>query len=178
MRNMYETDAEIDELQVLLDTALARSTSHLRSIVKAGEHTLTARQLVNVLTGMCTLAISTVTAKGEPRISAVDGHFLHARWIFGTDRSAAKARHIAARPAVSVAHLRGEELGVFTHGTAEILNPAGGPDDPEWPAILEHLSAHYGESPMNWGDSVYYRLRPQWTVAYAASPERLTGTIH
>lgn len=172
MRNMYETEAEIGELQALLDASLSRSTPHLRSIVKAGERTLTARQLVSVLTGMCTLAISTVTAKGEPRISAVDGHFLHGRWVFGTDRSAAKARHIAARPAVSVAHLRGQELGVFTHGTAEILNPPGGPDDPEWPAILEYLTRHYGESPMNWGDVVYYRLRPHWMVVYAA-PEQL-----
>jgi hypothetical protein len=53
---------------------------------------------------MCTLAISTVTARCEPRISAIDGHFLHGRWIFGTDRSAAKAQHLDARPAVSVAH--------------------------------------------------------------------------
>lgn len=61
---MYETETELDELQTLLDTSLARSTAHLRSIVVA-ERTLTARQLVDVVTGMCTLAISTVTAEGE-----------------------------------------------------------------------------------------------------------------
>jgi hypothetical protein len=128
---------------------------------------------VNILTGMCTLALATVTAKGEPRISGVDGHFLHGHWIFGTDRSAAKARHLAVRPAASVAHLRGEELGVFTNGTAEVLNPPDGPADPDWPAILEHLIRHYGESPLNWGDVVYYRLRPHWMVAYAPKPEQL-----
>ncbi len=168
---MYETHAELDELQSLLDASLSRSGAHLRSIVGEGEHTLTASRLAAVLTGMCVLSIATVTASGEPRVSGVDGHFLHGRWVFGTDRSAAKARHLAARPAASVAHLRGEELGVFTHGVAEVLNPVDGPPDPAWPAILAHLTEHYGRSPLTLGpDVVYYRLRPHWMVAYAAGP--------
>ena len=109
-------------------------------------------------------------ARGEPRVSGADGHFLHGRWIFGTDRSAAKARHFAARPAVSAAYLRGEELGVFTHGRVEELNPPGAPADPHWPAILEHLTEHYGTSPYSWGDVVYYRIRPDWMVVFAADP--------
>lgn len=178
VRGVHENDAELDELQALLDTSLSRSTSHLRSIITDGERTLTARQLVDVIDGMCTLAISTVTATGEPRISGIDGHFLHAHWIFGTDRSAAKAQHLGARPAVSVAHLRGEELGVFTHGVAEILNPVGGPDDPAWPSVLEHLTNHYGQSPLSWGDGVYYRLKPHWMVAFAAEPHKLLAKVH
>lgn len=174
---MKETEAELDELQALLDTSLSRSTEHLRAIIKAGERTLTARQMVQVITGMCTLSIATVTSSGEPRISGIDGFFLNGRWVFGTDRTAAKARHLAARPGVSVAHMRGEELGVFTHGRAEILNPAEGPDDPTWPAILEHLTAHYGQSPDGWGDVVYYRLRPKWMVAYAFEPEKVMSKV-
>lgn len=122
---MRETREDLEELQALLDASLARSTSHLRSIINT-ESTLTAEQLTGVLTGMCTLALSTVTAKGEPRISGVDGHFLHGKWHFGTARGAAKARHLTARPAASAAHMRGEDLGVFTHGTVEILNPQDG----------------------------------------------------
>src|SRR3954468_5973051 len=118
---MLETAEELDELQALLDASLARSTTHLRSIVV--ERTLTAEQLTQVLTGMCTLALATVTAKGEPRIRGVDGHFLPGKGDFGAARTAVKARPLAARPAVSVAHMRGEDLGVFTHGTVETLNP-------------------------------------------------------
>ena len=170
---MYETDAELDALDGLLDRSLAGATSHLRSIIQPGERTLTARQLAGVLSGMCLLALSTVTASGEPRVSAVDGHFLHGRWIFSTDRSAAKARHLRARPAVSAAHLRGEALGVFTHGTAEVLNPADGPADPQWPSVLDHLTSHYGGSPLDWGDVVVYRLHPHWMAAYASQPAEL-----
>jgi hypothetical protein len=174
---MFETDAELAALQALLDASLSRSTEHLRSIIRAGERTLTAGQVSAVCAGMCTLAISTVTASGEPRTSAVDGHLLHGHWYFSTARSAAKARHLEARPAVSVAYIRGEEVGIFTHGTAQPLNPVGGPDDPDWPAVLQYMTDCYGSSPLSWGDVVYYRLIPRWMVAFASHPEELMATI-
>lgn len=167
---MFETDAEISRLQELLDGSLDRSTSHLRAIVTPGERTLTAEQLVRVATGMCTLALATVTRSGEPRISGVDGHFLHGRWVLGTDPSAAKARHMAARPAVSTTYLRGEELGVFTHGHARPLNPHGAPEDPQWPETLEYLKGHYGPDAFGWTEVIFYRIEPTWMVAYCADP--------
>ena len=171
---MQESEAELGELQALLDGSLARATGHLRSIVRPGR-SLTAAQLVRVITGMCTLAVSSVTAAGEPRVSGADGHFLHGCWVFSTERSSAKAGHFAARPAISAAHLRGDDLGVFTHGRVEELNPAAGPADPQWAAILDHLTMHYGSSPLSWGDVVAYRIRPHWMVAYAADPEAVTA---
>lgn len=171
---VFETDAEISRLQDLLDGSLKRSTSHLRSIVTPGERTLTAAQLVRVATGMCTLALATVTRTGEPRISGVDGHFLHGHWVVGTDPSAAKARHLAARPGVSLAYLRGEELGVFTHGHARPINPPFG-DDPDWPATRDYLQDHYGDNAFEWTEVVYYRVEPTWMVAYCADPASITA---
>ncbi|MEV4391972.1 pyridoxamine 5'-phosphate oxidase family protein [Nonomuraea sp. NPDC049607] len=171
---MRETPQELEELQALLDASLSRSTSHLRSIVT--ERTLDAEQLTRVLTGMCVLALSTVTAKGEPRISGADGHFLHGRWVFGTARGAAKARHLAARPVASVAHMRGEDLGVFTHGTVEILNPQDGEPAADWPDLLAYLKDFYGENAFDWdNDVVYFRLHPHWMTAYAPDLAKLTS---
>lgn len=171
---MRETPKELDDLQALLDASLSRSTAHLRSIFTA--RTLTAEQLTSVLTGMCTLALSTVTARGEPRISGVDGHFLHGRWHFGTARGAAKARHLAARPAASAAHLRGEDLGVFTHGTVEILNPENGEPVGDWPDVLAYLKDFYGADAFDWDtEVVFYRLRPHWMTAYAPDFGKLTA---
>ncbi|MGI5206963.1 pyridoxamine 5'-phosphate oxidase family protein [Spirillospora sp. CA-108201] len=171
---MRETQEELEELQALLDDSLSRSTAHLRSIINA-DRTLSARQLCQVLTGMRTLALSTVTAKGEPRISGADGHFLHGKWHFGTARDAAKARHLAARPAVSAAHMRGEDLGVFTHGTVEILNPPDGEPAADWPDLLAYFKGFYGENAFDWDDEiVYYRLHPHWMAAYAPDVAALT----
>src|SRR5262249_61017788 len=102
---MFETNDELDEMQTLLDASLSRATEHLRSIIRAGERTLTAAQMAQACRGMCTLAISTVTASCEPRVSAIDGHLLHGRWYFSTARGAAKARHLAAPPRVSLPYL-------------------------------------------------------------------------
>jgi hypothetical protein len=173
---MWETETELRELQALLDDSLARASGHLRSIVRPGR-SLTAAQLVRVATGMCTLAVSSVTAAGEPRVAGADGHFVHGCWVFSTERSSAKAGHFAARPAISLAHLRGDELGVFTHGRVEELNPQAAPADPQWPAILDHLTQHYGSSPLSWGDVVAYRVRPHWMIAYAADPEALLAEV-
>ncbi|WP_031511508.1 pyridoxamine 5'-phosphate oxidase family protein [Streptomyces megasporus] len=173
---MRETPEELNKLQSLLDFSLSGSTAHLRSIVEG--RTITAAQLTGVLTGMCTLALSTVTAKGEPRISGVDGHFLHGRWHFGTARNAAKARHLAARPAASVAYMRGEDLGVFTHGTVEELNPEDAEPTADWQELLAYLKDFYGDDDaFDWNrEVVYYRLNPHWMTVYAPDLDKLTGT--
>ncbi|WP_460664336.1 pyridoxamine 5'-phosphate oxidase family protein [Kribbella swartbergensis] len=159
---MRETAAEVAELQQLLDAAYQRSTEHLRTII-TGTRRLDAEGLVRILTGMCTLNLATVTARGEPRISAVDGHFLHARWVFSTSGSAAKARHLRARPAASISYVDGERIGVFSHGNVEFLTP----EHPDFDEIEGHLTAYYGSSPSSWGDDIVYcRLQPSWMVGY------------
>jgi hypothetical protein len=169
---MRETPEELEELQLLLDGSLARATEHLQSIV--AQRTITAAQLVEVLTGMCTLSLATVTARGEPRISGADGHFLHGRWHFGTARTAAKARHLAARPAASVAHLRGDDLGVFAHGTVEVLNPRDAEPAADWPDVLAYFKGFYGDDAFDWeGDVVFYRLHPHWMTVYAPDVAKL-----
>lgn len=160
---MLETPAELGDLQRLLDASHAGATGHLRSIVTQ-ERRLTARDLVGLLTGMKVLTAATVTAHGEPRISALDGHFLHGTWTFSTATDSAKARQLAARPAVSVAHVDGEELAVFAHGRAEVLAPT----EPLGAETFAHWTAHYGSSPLQWGDVTMYRLRPHFVVGYAA----------
>jgi hypothetical protein len=160
---MKETEEEVTELQRLLDAAYDRSTEHLRNII-TDSRKLSAAELAGVLTGMCTLNLATVTAKCEPRISAVDGHFLHGRWVFTTSGTAAKARHLRARPAASISYVDGERIGVFSHGQVEFLEP----EHPDFPAIEDHLVAHYGSSPSSWGDEIVYcRLEPSWMVGYA-----------
>ena len=165
---MLETEADLAQLQALLDASVSRASEHLQSIVTP-EHRLTAVQLSGVLTGMCTLALSTVTAAGEPRVSGVDGHFLRGRWLFTTSGTAVKAAHLRARPSCSAAHLRGDDLGVFVHGKA---SPTPFADVPDW--VEAHLVAHYGSSPSSWGpDIVYAWVDPAWMVAYAFDASKL-----
>ena len=166
---MLETPEEIAALQTLLDASHTSSTEHLRSIIN-DDRVLSAQHLVALLTGMKVLTVATVTARGEPRISAMDGHFLHATWSFSTSGTAAKARQMRARPAVSVAHVDNEELAVFSHGRVDRMRES----DADWEETLGHWTAHYGSSPMEWGDDIcMYRYRPHWMVGYAWKREQL-----
>ncbi len=170
---MYETPQELAALDSLLTRSLAGATTHLRGIIQAPERTLDARETCAVLTGMRTLALATVTASGEPRISGVDGHFLHTRWVFTTSGAAAKARHLRRRPQASAAHLVGDDLGVFTHGRVERLDPG----HPDFASLEAHLADHYGSSPGSWGDDIaYLRLHPHWMVAYASDKAALLAS--
>ncbi len=161
---MYETAEDIEWLEQLLDRSLSGASEHLRSII-GPERTVRAADLVGYLDGMRTLALSTVSAGGRPRISGVDGHLLKGRWIFTTSGSSVKAADLRSRPQVSAAYLEGDSYGVFTHGDAEFLD-AGHPDLP-W--VDDHLTRHYGASPSTWGpDIVYVRIAPNWMVGYSS----------
>ncbi|MBP2371657.1 pyridoxamine 5'-phosphate oxidase family protein [Pseudonocardia parietis] len=177
---MFETPDDLHGLQVLLDTSWAGSSSHLKSIIRPGERTLDAEQVVRVCQGMCTLAIATVTRRGEPRISGADGHLLHGRWIIGTHRRAAKARHLAARPGISATFMRGEQLGIFTHGQAVVLNPEDARSDPSWLAVHDYLVNHYGDDDdgPGWDECIWYRIDPSWMVAYSVDPSGCSTNNH
>lgn len=171
---MYETPTEIAALDELLTRSLRGAGSHLRGIMTEGDRTLDAGETVRVLTGMRTLSVATVTEAGAPRISGVDGHLLHGRWVFTTAGNAVKARHLRARPAVSAAHVVGDDLGVYTHGTVEFLDT----DHADFAAIEEHLVGHYGSSPSSWGDDiVYLRVAPHWMVAYAFNKAEILAAL-
>jgi general stress protein 26 len=166
---MYETPEELASLQELLDRSHAGATDHLRDIIN-DERRLTAQDLVALLTGMKVISVASVTAQGHPRISAMDGHFLHASWSFSTSGTAAKARHMHLRPDVSVAHVDHEELAVFSHGRVEEMQE----QDADWSGTLDHWTNHYGSSPLSWGARiVLYRYRPHWMVGYAWKREEL-----
>ncbi len=163
---MFETSDELARLQSLLDSSHSRSTEHLRGIIN-DDRTLSATAIAGLLTGMRVITAATVTARGEPRISAVDGHFLHGTWTFSTSRTSAKARHLARRPAVSVAHVDGETFAVFSHGRVVELTS----DD--LATVDAHWTSHYGSSPLSWGDVVMWRMEPSWMVGYAFRRDEL-----
>jgi Pyridoxamine 5'-phosphate oxidase len=149
---MYETNDDLTTLQELLDASYARSGEHLRSIWGADSR-LDARRLCEELVGVQVLDLGTVTDRGEPRVSPVDGLFFRGHLWFGSADNSARFRNIRANPAVSGAITRGlETFLVIVHGRAIETDPRG-PDaagfadyarevyDFDWDAI--HPTAPY-----------------------------------
>lgn len=165
---MLETPQEMAALQDLLDRSAGRANAHLTSIVTPGRR-MSAQRLVDEAQGIAVLAVASVTGTGEPRISAVDGHFRHGTWWFGTGATAAKVRHWRVRPAVSASWTPRDGLGVFAHGTVEFLAD----DDPRRVELMTYLTQLYGVDPETFAEPgdpppVYMRLEPSWMIGYAA----------
>ncbi|HWV34364.1 MAG TPA: pyridoxamine 5'-phosphate oxidase family protein [Thermomicrobiales bacterium] len=148
---MYETQADLDRLQALLDESHASMGEHMRGIITPARR-LSARELADTLQGMRLLSLATVTAKGEPRVGPVDGFFYKSRFWFGSAPDSIRFRHIRQRPAVSAVHLEGEKLGVTVHGTAALIDV----NAPEHAGFRDLLLEFYGPSWEEWGASAQY----------------------
>jgi hypothetical protein len=114
---MHETADDLRALQELLDRSYAAAGAHLRRIITP-ERRLRAEEVSERLTGMCLLALATVTGDGRPIVGPVDGIFFRGAFHFGSAPDSLRFRHIRARPHVSATHLPGEELAVTVHGRA------------------------------------------------------------
>lgn len=114
---VHETPDDLTALQDLLDRSYAAAGPHLRSVITA-QRRLNAEQLTDRLSGMCLLALATVTVDGRPIVGPVDGIFFRGAFHFGSAPDSVRFRHIRKRPQVSATHLPGEELAVTVHGRA------------------------------------------------------------
>src|SRR3954468_5696022 len=118
---MHETQADLDALQDLLDRSYAAAGAHLLRI-HTPDRRLRAEQLAEQLTGMCLLALATVTSDGRPLVGPVDGIFYRGAFHFGSSPDSGRFRHIRRAPHVSAPHLPGEELAVTVHGLATLVD--------------------------------------------------------
>jgi hypothetical protein len=168
---MYETAAELAALQDLIDASFARSSPHLRGIMEP-KRRLSAAQIIADVPSPAVLNVATVTQRGEPRISALDGHFLHGRWHFTTAGNSPKAVHIRARPAVSASYTPRDGYGIFCHGDAQLL------DGDEKQQLIDHCTRVYGQSPENFGEGIaYVRIEPKWLVGFAFTDAEMAAFL-
>ena len=117
---MRETAEEVQWLQALMDATHARANAHMAAIVKP-ERQLRAAQVVAYLQGLKHVAFGTVNARGEPRVSPLDGHFVHGRFTLSTGRGSARWRNLERNPACSAAHYVGDEVAVVVNGHVDEL---------------------------------------------------------
>src|SRR5712691_3047256 len=120
---MQETAEDLATLQDLLDRSYAGAGPHLLRI-HTPERRLSAAQVADRLTGMCLLALATVTADGRPVVGPVDGIFYRGAFHFGSAPDSVRFRHIRARPQVSATQIPID--GGFRQTLLEIYVPRYG----------------------------------------------------
>jgi hypothetical protein len=165
---VHESDADLAALQELIDRSYAAAGAHLLSIHTA-DRRLSAELVARRLSGMCLLALATVTADARPLVGPVDGVFYRGAFHFGSAPDSLRFRHIRARPQVSATHLPGERLAVTVHGRAVPIDIHGDEGAGFRETLLEVYVPRYGEEWVEFLDSgpVYARIDAERMFAFS-----------
>jgi nitroimidazol reductase NimA-like FMN-containing flavoprotein (pyridoxamine 5'-phosphate oxidase superfamily) len=165
---VHESDTDLAALQELIDRSYATAGAHLLSIHTA-DRRLSAELVARRLSGMCLLALATVTADARPLVGPVDGVFYRGAFHFGSAPDSLRFRHIRARPQVSATHLPGEKLAVTVHGRAVPIDIKSDESAGFRETLLELYVPRYGEEWVEFLDSgpLYARIDPERMFAFA-----------
>ncbi len=164
---MRESEQDLERLQALIDRSIDKASPFLRRSFQMPAHSLSASQLCARLEGSLTVALATVTARGEPRVAPIDAFFLRGAFYVPTVAESVRARHLAARPGASLTYYEGKELAVIAHGTAEIVRQP----DQEFEELETTQLACGHVSVLSWGgDGVYLRLVASALFTFVREP--------
>jgi pyridoxamine 5'-phosphate oxidase-like protein len=162
-----ETPDDLRRLQALLDESATQASPFLRSSFEIPEHSLSAEQLASHLDGSLTVALATVTAKGEPRVAPINALFYRGSFHVPTVARAARARHLSKRPSASLTYFEGNELALIVHGQAAIISE----NAPTFNELDEIQTSTGQQSPRQWeGDAIYLKINAATMYTYASDP--------
>jgi hypothetical protein len=142
---MFETKAELVELQRLLDASFERSGEQLRSAFDASNR-LTAGQLSG-FQGVRLVAIATVNSSGEPRAAPRSAAFLHGKFFLAANTESVMVKRLSNKPSLGMTYFENHLL-IIGHGTA---------------------------TPFRRGSSGFEVLRPEWEKAFRGGAHALDG---
>lgn len=169
---MHETEDDLAWLQSVIDHSIASAGPYLRSSFRMPTHSMSPGQLVTLLDGILDVALATVTAKGEPRVSPIGALFYRCRFYVPTLAAAARVKQLRRNPAVSLTYYRGVDIAVIVHGRAAFIEP---PDE-DFPALYELQQETSGQNVRGWGENpLYIRVDPDVIHTFVRDPTSIAG---
>jgi pyridoxamine 5'-phosphate oxidase-like protein len=163
---MFETEAELAELQELLDSSLARAGKRLLTVWDAGKR-LDARQLAG-FSGVRLVAVASMNSKGEPRVAPRPAAFLHGKFYLAANTKSTTAHRLLITPNVAITYFEIHFL-MMGHGTASFLrkgDAAFAKVEAEWKAAFGG-----GRGALR-GVDLFIRIDATHLEAFAQHPER------
>ena len=162
---MFETDAELGDLQRILD-ASHRKVEGRMSAIYGPEHRLSAEQLAG-FSGVRLVSIASVNRKGEPRVAPRSAAFLHGRFFMAANRTSVTVRRLFVNPNAAIAYYENHLL-LMGHGTFGFIMEG----DPEFTkAGRQWEKAFRGGHEALLGVDLLMRFDPSHLVAFAQKPE-------
>src|SRR5947208_6985840 len=170
---MRETQEDIERLQTLLDNSIKRAGAFLRRSFQMPEPSLTGQQLIDCWLAVQTVALATITTRGEPRIAPISSLLYRGDIYIPTVATAARTRHVMKRPAVSLTLFRENELAIIVHGYAAIISA----DHADFATLENLLYASTHTKAGEWGEGVYLHIQAEAIYTYNRHPHRPVASL-
>lgn len=169
---MRETEDDVAWLQSVLDSSIERAGAYLRSSFRMPDHSMRAGQVIALLDGILEVALASVTAKGEPRVSPTGALFWRGRFYVPTLAAAARVKQLRRAPATSLTYYQGVDIAVIVHGRAAFIEPA----DEDFAELYELQQETSGQNVRGWGENpLYIRVDPEVIYTFVREPATLPG---
>jgi hypothetical protein len=161
---LYETEAELSELETLVESSRSKSGDHLDSLFGQGEW-MSAKQVAHHLQGIANVALATVNSRLEPRVAPMEAVLFHGKFFVALQSDSNRVGQLAKNPAASLTYTRDDDVLIIVNGNATLVRR--GEPDFAGPAA-EWQKKYEGDV----SDKVLFaRLEPTSMVAFAVNPE-------
>lgn len=164
---MLDTSDDLIEIDSLLRSSMDAAGSYLRSAFSMPAHCVWADELVSLLDGRLTVALSTVTRRCEPRVSPVDAFFVRGRFHVPSVMQAARTRNLTRNRAASLTCFS-KAWAVICHGESRVMTT----DDSLFVTIDEQMLKFGLSSVLDWGDGVFLEITPRTMFTWKREPGR------
>ena len=163
---MFESEAELAELQRLLDASFDRSEMRGTGIFDASNR-LSAGQLSG-FQGVRLVAVASVNSKGEPKVAPRSAAFLHGKFYLAANTGSVTVRRLSLNPGIGITYFENQLL-IVGHGTAAPLK-RGTQGFEALRAVWE--SAFRGGRDALQGIDIFARVDAANMLAFANRPDR------
>jgi general stress protein 26 len=161
---LYETEAELSELEKLVEKSKLKSGDHLSSLFGQGEW-LSGKQVAHHLQGIGNVALATVNSRMEPRVAPMEAALLHGRFYIAVQGDSTRVRQLTKTPAASLTYTRDDDVLITVNGNATFVRKG----EPDFVGLDAEWSKKYGGGVRD--NFVFIKLEPTHITAFALNPE-------
>jgi general stress protein 26 len=161
---LYETEAELSELETAIEKSKSKSGDHLDSLFGQGEW-LSGRQVAHRLQGIGNVALATVNSKLEPRVAPMEAALFHGKFYIAVQRDSTRVRQLTRTPSASLTYTRDDDVLITVNGNATFVLRG----EPEFAGLDAEWSKKYGRSVSD--TVVFIKIEATHIVAFALNPE-------
>jgi general stress protein 26 len=161
---LYETDAELDALDDVVEKSRTKSADHLGSLFGQGEW-ISGRQIASHLQGLGNVALATVNAAKKPRVAPMEAILFHGKFYVALQKESNRVRQLTRNPTASLTYTRDDDLLIIVNGSTNFVQIG----DSTYSELDTEWKKKYGRDV--WDDVLFVGIEPESMIAFAVNPE-------